>query len=243
MGLLTPTTSYSQTLGNDLILKSVGTLDDVERLAVFNEAIHGHGVGSMTRNLILYHPHTRPEHWLYIEDESTPARDIVSSLCLLPWRWRYEDVELRVGEMGICGTKEEFRNRGLVRALMLRHKALLHEGEYHLSQIQGIPYFYRQFGYEYALPLEGGWRLDLYNVRDDAAEGSTLRAATVADIPLLMQLYSATASELDISARRDESEWRYMRKLPWLPKPGFWSTRRANQKRTVLFNFSVLELA
>src|SRR5512145_2367464 len=100
--MFTATIPYVKSLGQGLTLKSVGSLEDVERIAAFNKIIHGPGVEVMARTLILQHPHTRPEHWLFVEEDATQR--IVSSICLLPWRWRYDGIELRSGEMGICGT-------------------------------------------------------------------------------------------------------------------------------------------
>ncbi len=199
---------YVLPLGDGLMLKSVSTLDDAQRVADFQSSVHGPAVGPVAYNLILHHPYTRPEHWLFVEEEAN--KRVVSGLCLIPWRWRYEDVELRVGEMGICATAEDYRNRGLVRALMKRHKELLREGEYHLSQIQGIPYFYRQFSYEYAMPLEGGWHVELHELTNLPADGYTFRLANIDDLPVLMRLYDETMRDLAISACRDEAEWRYL---------------------------------
>src|SRR5207248_10437926 len=56
----------------------------------------------------------------------------------------------------ILATAPGYRNRGLIRAVL----AMVHargDGEGRpLSAITGIPYFYRQFGYEYVLDLGGG---------------------------------------------------------------------------------------
>jgi GNAT superfamily N-acetyltransferase len=149
--LFTGTTSYQKALQGSLVLKSIASERDVERVAAFHGLIHDQGVAGMVRELVLHHPNTRPEHWLYVEDKATGQ--VVSSLCLIPWAWQYQGVEIKTGEMGIVGTLEAYRHRGLIRALVERFKELLREGGYDLSQIQGIPYFYRQFGYEYAMPL------------------------------------------------------------------------------------------
>jgi hypothetical protein len=115
--------------------------------------------------------------------------------------------------MGIVGTSQAYRRRGLIRALVERFKELLREGGYDLSQIQGIPYFYRQFGYEYAIPLEGGWHVELRQI-SDPPQGErppgTFRLATDQDIPALMRLYSEAAQDLDIYAVRSEAEWHYL---------------------------------
>jgi hypothetical protein len=209
---LMETEPYRRSLGDGLVLRSVADERGVERVAALSGAVHGDGVAAMTRELILRHPHTRPEHWLFVEDESTGRA--VSMLCLIPWRWRYEDVELKAGEMGVVCTLEAYRHRGLVRAQANRHAELLSEGDYDLSHIQGIPYFYRQFGYEYALPLTGGWRVEPHLIPDPPTTPTsprhTFRQATLDDLPALMRLYDEAAGGLGIHTVRDEGEWRYL---------------------------------
>ena len=206
--MLTRTTPYREELPNGLVLRSLSRAEDVERLAAFNGTIHGTGVADMTRELVLHHPDTRPEHWLYVEDSR--KSEIVSSLCLIPWTLHYDTVSLQAGEMGIVGTREDHRHQGLVRAQAARHTALLRTGGYHLSHIQGIPYFYRQFGYEYALPLEGGWRLELDMIRDTAGSPAeyTYRLADASDIASLRLLYGRATGGLGVCTARSEGVWR-----------------------------------
>ena len=202
--------AYRRDLGDGLWVRSVADAQDVERLAAFTGTVHNAGVGDMTRQLILHHPHTRPEHWLFCEDETTDQ--IVSTLCLIPWTMRYEQVPLKAGEMGIVATHPEYRRRGLIRALAARHEELLHVGGYALSHIQGIPYFYRQFGFEYAMPLEGGWRVELHAIPDAPACAArrSFRQATVDDLPVLARMYDTAAGDLAIHAVRSADEWRYL---------------------------------
>jgi predicted acetyltransferase len=207
--MLVPSTPYQKELTDGLVIRSVADEADVERLAAFNGTVHGAGVAGMTRELILNHPDTRPEHWLYVEDHKT--EEIVSSLCLIPWTLHYSEVSLQAGEMGIVGTREDYRHRGLVRAQVARHAELLQAGGYHLSHIQGIPYFYRQFGYEYALPLEGGWRVELDTIEAATEEeSSTFRLAGNDDIPVLSRLYEQATAHLTVHSARSESVWRYL---------------------------------
>ena len=209
--MFTSTTPYVESLGNNLVLKSVSTEDEIVRLGAFNERIHGEGLDAMTQQLIRNHPLTHPDHWLFIEEET--SRKIVSALCLIPWTWQYEDVALKAGEMGIVGTLEEYRNRGLIRALDKRFKTMLKEGGFHLSHIQGIPYFYRLLGYEYALALDGGWHLRLDQVPDELppnAQGYNFRQATTADIPTLQRLHDDAVSGLAIHSPRSAEIWHYL---------------------------------
>ncbi len=208
--MLTTTTPLNRSLGNHLILKSLADAQDAERLIAFNNHIFGHGEAEMTRSLVFHHPATRPENWLYVEDET--SRQIVSALVLIPWQWRYDDVTLKSGEMGIVGTHESYRNRGIIRAQVARFKELLHEDGYDLSHIQGIPYFYRQFGYEYALPLEPGWHIALDKLPaepNQAAARYRFRPATLDDLPTLMRLYNEASDTLNMSTIRNEAIWRF----------------------------------
>jgi len=190
------------------VLRIAADKQDVERVAAFNGTIHGPLVASMTRNLFTHHPHTRAEDLIFVEDEE--SGQIVSSLCLMPWTWRYEDVDIPAGEMGIVGTLEAYRRRGLIRAQVGLFKRRLRERGCLLSQIQGIPYYYRQFGYEYVLPLEGGLRLETRHVPDPPDTPFTFRRATFDDLFALMKCYDEAAQDLAIHAVRDEATWRYL---------------------------------
>jgi hypothetical protein len=203
--------SYCQDLGEGLVMAEAAGMADVERLAAFNAAVHGVSEGReghMSRVLMLEHPATRLDQWLYVEDQR--AGRILSSLCLFPWTWQYDGVTLRAGEMGFVGTLEAYRHRGLVRALCGRFEAMLQEGGYDLSPIQGIPYFYRQFGYEYAMPLEAQWQIDLGRIPDGPTGRVSVRLATIDDRPALAQMYDEAASDLNIHTVRDEATWGYL---------------------------------
>lgn len=204
------TTPPSRDLGDGLRLRSVAGPEAIERVAAFDALIHGASSAPTWRAWMTEHPHAAPENWLYIEEADSGR--IVASLCLLPWRLRYCGVELRAAEMGVVGTLEEYRGRGLQRALNARFDELLRAGGYHLSHIQGIPYFYRQFGYEYAMPLEAWWRLELHMATGAPPPGSghTCRPATPDDAPALNRLYGEVVAALDVAALRDEAVWRYM---------------------------------
>jgi len=201
-------TPYQQSLEDGLVLRTAADERDVERVAEFNGAIHGPGVASMTHNLFIHHPNTRPKDLIFVEDER--SGQVVSSLCLIPWNWCYEDVNIPAGEMCIVGTLEAYRRRGLIRAQVEYFKRRLRERGCLLSHIQGIPHYYRQFGYEYALPLEGGLRLETRHVPDPPDAPFTFRLATRADLSTLMRLYDDAARDLAIHAVRDEATWQYL---------------------------------
>jgi predicted N-acetyltransferase YhbS len=205
-------------LGAGLILRTIASEDDLERVAAFNSLVHGSaGVGNLVQHLVRHHPLSRPDDFIFVEDEGTGQ--VVSSLSCNPWRLRYDGEVLLIGEMGFVGTLEPYRGRGLVRAQVGLFKEMLRERGCHLSIIQGIPYYYHQFGYEYALPLENDVRLELYQVPplpEGAEPTHTCRPAVQTDFPALVRLYNEAMLDLPIYAVRDKALWRYI----WEQTPG-----------------------
>ncbi len=199
---------HYQSLADGLVIRTAADEWDVERVAELNGTIHGAGITPMTLNLFLRHPHTTGRDLIFVEDERT--RQVISSLCVIPWTLRYGDVALPSGEMGIVGTLAEYRRRGLVRAQVAFFKERLKERGCLLSHIQGIPYYYRQFGYEYAFPLDGNLHLELREVPKPPLAPFSFRLATLADLPELKRLYDDAARDLAISAMRDDAIWRYL---------------------------------
>lgn len=197
---------YTTALNDGLTLRTA-TGDDVARLAEFNGLIHGPEVTEMTRRLLVEHPHVTGRDFIFIDDA---AGQVISSLCVIPWTWSYDGTVLPVGEMGIVGTREGWRKRGLIRAQIPFFRQRLAERGCLLSIIQGIPWFYRQFGYEYALPLEATTALELRQVPAPPACSLGFRGAEPGDIADLMRLYSASAAGLDVYPLRDEATWRYL---------------------------------
>ena len=202
-------TVLQQPLAGGLLMRTAANTSDVERVAEFNAIIHGAGVAPMTRHLFLDHPNTSGRDLIFVEDPATGQ--VVSSICLIPWNWRYDGIAVLAGEMGIVGTLEAYRRRGLVRQQVTFFKQRLRERGCLISHIQGIPYYYRQFGYEYALPLEGGLRMLLHGGPKPPATPFQFRLATDADLPAMMRMYDEAAQDVALSVVRSEAEWRYLR--------------------------------
>ncbi len=196
-----------QTLPDGLVMRSARDESDLQAVAELHSTVHGPGVGVLARDLFVRHPDTRPADLIFVEDEQGC---IVSSLCLIPWDWRYSGVALPVGEQAIVATREDYRGRGLIRAQEDHFKRRLVARGCLLSHVEGIPYFYRQFGYEYALPLEGGLKLELGQVPEPFGEAPAFRLAGPDDVPVLQRLYDAAAQELAIHVARSRAVWRYL---------------------------------
>ena len=212
--------NYRRELGEGLIQRW-STLEDTENIAqlcgmVFrdkeDEPLNAHAIDSVRRHMSGDFPLMGPGDYAVIEDTGKKGNPLVACTCLWRQEWEYEGIAFGVGQPEYVVTHPDYRNRGLIRTLF----AMLHtrsEAEGHLVQaITGISYFYRQFGYEYALELEG--RRVTYlslipSAQESAPEPYGLRAATPEDIPLLMELYNRQRSASMVWSILSERFWRY----------------------------------
>ncbi|MBD3180825.1 GNAT family N-acetyltransferase [Candidatus Poribacteria bacterium] len=204
---------YKKKLGDKLVLKTAANEEDIRRIADCDTEVFGKDecVDELCIKLFTKHPKTNIDDLIYIEDEKTGQ--VVSTLCLIPWKWKYEDVIIDVGELGIVGTRKPYRRKGLIRAQVDYFKEKLNQREFDISKIQGIPYFYRQFDYEYTIPLEGGYDIELHQIpglKEDEDPKYNIRREKRSDLPVLEGLYNQAACKLQIYACRDGDIWNYL---------------------------------
>jgi hypothetical protein len=202
-------------LGDGLIMRR-STAEDADALAEFNRAIHsdneqdGQCLAAWTRDLLTAHPTFHPDDFTVIEETITGR--IVSTMNLISQTWSYEGIKFGVGRPELVGTLPEFRNRGLVRLQFEEiHKWSAARGEM-VQAITGIPFYYRQFGYEMALDLDGrrfGYEAQLPRLRDGETESYTIRAAQESDLPFIERLYDRTQERSMIGCERTLEMFRY----------------------------------
>jgi len=179
------TLNLPRDLGDNLVLR-LATPADTEPLARFNHNIHiedgepANFLTDWTRVLMSgEHPTMRPEDFVLVEDTGTGQ--IVSATCLIPQVWQYDGIPIKVGRPELVGTDPAYRRRGLVRAIFEVIHQLSDAYGHQLQGITGIPWYYRQFGYEYALDLGGSRNLHVGKVpelKEDEAEPYQIRQAT-----------------------------------------------------------------
>lgn len=205
-------------LGDGLILRRA-TVADTEKLVEFNMAIHGdvdtpgdrERLGAWVRDLLTSpHPTFKPEDFTIVEDTRTGA--IVSSLNHISQRWTYAGIEFGVGRPELVGTLPQNRRKGLVRLQMEVSHQWSRERNELVQAITGIPFYYRQFGYEMGLGLGGariGYAPHLPTLAESEAEPYRLRPAAEADLPFIADMYARSAAHSLVACVRDEAVWRY----------------------------------
>jgi GNAT superfamily N-acetyltransferase len=205
-------------LGDGLVLRSA-TAADAQALAGFSAHIHGNretgepddAVAAWVMELAtLPHPTFRVSDFTLVED--TRHHRIISSLCLIPQVWTYAGIPFGVGRPELVGTLPEYRKRGLIRAQFeVIHRWSAERG-HRMQAITGIPYYYRQFGYEMAMDLGGGrtaYPPQVPKLREGEAEPYRVRPATEVDLPFVAEVYRQAIQRKLIACPINESVWRY----------------------------------
>jgi hypothetical protein len=78
-----------------------------------------------------------------------------------------------------------------------------------MQVIGGIPWFYRQFDYEFALEHAVEWRAAAADLPERLYPGLQVRNAVSDDVPLLMRLYEQRSARHRVVCLRDAEQWRY----------------------------------
>ncbi|MDQ6692997.1 MAG: GNAT family N-acetyltransferase [Chloroflexota bacterium] len=205
-------------LGSGLVMRRA-TIEDRDRVADFHAStlldigetgplayLHGFVLDLMSGQ----HPYFTPGDFLLVEETATGK--IVSSMCLISQTWTYKGIPFKCGQPDIVSTDPAYRRRGLVSAQIKEiHRWSMQRAEM-VQGITGIPWYYRQFGYEMALSLGANrvcFRQDVPRLKEGEAEAYRFREATAEDIPFMMAMYAQATSRSLVAPVRDEALWRY----------------------------------
>lgn len=209
--------SAEKDLADGLVLRS-GRPSDVAALARFNADIHREGmdkpnpyVAAWVRDLAGGgHPTTSASDFTIVED--LEQKQIVSSCVLISQTWEYAGIPFSVGRPELVGTDPEYRKQGLVRKQFERmHEWSEARGEL-MQAITGIPWYYRQFGYEMAVDLFGGrlgYRPLVPELKKGKKEPFRIRKAEEADLGLFAELYERGSRRYLLRSSKSQEIFRY----------------------------------
>ncbi len=211
---------YRRELGDGLVLRWSEPTDELRLAELYQQVFRlsstsgpNPRIGNWVHSLIGgQHPLIGPQDFALVEH--VPSGTIVAATCLMTQTWVYDGVAVPVGRPEIVATLDDYRNRGLVRAIFeLIHARSAARGELAIG-ITGIPYYYRQFGYEYALDLGGSRSLPYDRIpalKAGETEQYTLRQTTADDVPWVMALYDRDRARVVHSTAIPESYWHFLR--------------------------------
>ncbi len=135
-------------LGDGFIMRPATTAD---QKAIENtvKTVFGKAIGSMIDRLFNYHPDLLPSDHFLIMD--TKKDKVAAYFCLVQSTCVLNGNEFPVGHMEIVTTLPEYRHRGFIRRLNELFEQRVEEYQLPLLVIIGIPFFYRNLGYEYGI--------------------------------------------------------------------------------------------
>lgn len=190
------------------------TADDTEALAELADLAHGADepdgrapwVAQWVRDLMApSHPARPGEHLAVVEHLATGRP--VAMACVIPQEWTVGAQPVQVGRLEAFGTHPDHRRRGLVRSIMGALHGRCDELGCHLVVISGLSWFYRQFGYDYALEHEGG--LCVPPTGEVPETAVRLRPMTEADLPAAARRYDSAAAGSFVWCPRTDPLWRH----------------------------------
>ncbi len=189
----------------ELSLQHLGTEDDVAQHLELLRTVFGQssGVDLQVKKWIDHHPQMTLKDFFVVKHRNK----MVACLNLIPLRWSVGGILLKVAELGCVATLHEYRHRGLQRGLMVEYHKQLAEQGYDLSSIEGIPYYYRQFGYEFALPLLEKTVLKFHEIPEYKLE-YVIRPFTKEDVPKAMELLGQSQQKFYVHSIRDKDVWK-----------------------------------
>jgi predicted N-acetyltransferase YhbS len=157
-------------------------------------------------------PEDATDHRLVVEDPQAgweacavvvDGDRVVATATLLDERVHLGDVELPAGQVELVAAAHGYEGRGLVRALMSWAHARSEDRGHVLQVMVGIPYFYRLFGYEYAIDIPPALAVPEFQrgpgEQPPGADGwGRLRSACPSDLPALTELQDAAQAGFDV---------------------------------------------
>ena len=210
--------AYRRELGEGLVLRWSAPEDCEHVAALYQQGFRRTADAPLSWHIPIWvrdmfsgrHPHIGPRDFAVVED--TRSGKLVAATCLLRYTVEYEGIPLRFGRPEMVASLQEYRNRGLIRAIFELIHARSEAGGDQLQGITGIPYYYRQFGYEYAAELEYTATVFFSAIpplKAGTEESYTLHPATSADLDLLRRLWDRERADAALSTVVSEAYWRW----------------------------------
>lgn len=187
--------------------------DDFDAWVDFNERMREYDpssnrIGVWAHELMSgRHPTTRASDFTVVEDARTGK--IVSSLCLIPQTWSYGGIPFGCSRIEQVGTDPAYRRRGLIRTQMDVIHALSGAKGDLMQAITGIPWYYRQFGYEYALDLYYGRVARVPPPNPDSHSHYRVRPIANSDRAFVRSVFEHDARRQPFSVARTDEHWEW----------------------------------
>jgi hypothetical protein len=188
---------FFQKLGDKFTLRIANDeKDELNKLLDLNTTVHGELIREYIEHLYLNHPKKNEMLWFYIENNE--SNQSISGITLMPLIWKIGGISIPICEMGLVSTLEKYRGMGFIKKMNELYERSMSERGYIMSVIRGIPYYYRRFDYEFAVPLDVRIHLSADKVPLDDLNYILIRKATSKDIAFIKEQYNSFYSQFYI---------------------------------------------
>jgi len=140
---------------------------------------------------------------------------LVAHAVVIPRRFMIDGVPVEMGQVGYIATHPKYRKQGFMKDLMPAIDTLIAQKGLPLAYLFGIPYFYRRYGYEYALP-DDSFRVAPSLELDRLRPGPTvspdefiIRRLEFDDIDRALAIYGKDASHRTMWHPRSRKVWSF----------------------------------
>jgi len=190
---------YSKIIGDNLTLRvAIDEIEDFQRFISFNLDVHqDESLKRYVNRLYSDHPRRNAVFWIYVEEND--SKEIVSTITLMPLEWNFDDVKIPLCEMGLVGTLTSYRNQELIGTMNNTYEAIMKQEGYLFSAIRGIPYYYRKFGYDFALNLDERILLNKSIIPSKEIVNVSIEKATKQDLAFIKAVYNKEKKKYYIS--------------------------------------------
>lgn len=151
--------------------------------------------------IVLGHDFFR-KRWFVAEEDGR----ILSTAGIFPGQLHIGEVSVGAGAIEFVATHEDAEGRGLVRLLLDEIHSTAQARNEMVQWIVGITYFYRKFGYEYAIPVESTYEFSAGAAPPMPADWS-VDIVTGAEVPDLAAAQTAYSRRADVAFTANRRMW------------------------------------
>lgn len=176
--------------------------EEFEGIKELCESVFDKEVSTMADDLLNRAPVSRDYQPFYACDREN--NKIVGCLFFLEVPVRYENIYLPAAEYGIAATDKNYRGRGINKKLTEKFFDYCNKTGISLVVLEGIPYFYRRYGFNYAVPL-ADHILELENLNLVVDRNIKLRKAVLKDVDYIYNEFENPSIAADFCKVKDKS--------------------------------------
>lgn len=133
----------------------------------------------------------------------TDKNRYIGTVSLIDTPMKYEGIEVKTCELGVVGTLEEYRGNKVNDTLTKIFLKKAEELQYEMIIIEGIPYFYRRYGFNYSIPMSSE-SFKIKNIEFSNKENIYIRKANKEDIDYIKSEFDKSNEKVEIYLNKDK---------------------------------------